>query len=82
MKDEYTDSEGRKCDIYTMCRREPHWAACRINILEARELNARNEMSQILIKEIGPIVGEGDLETANRAAQIIIELRGDVDALA
>jgi hypothetical protein len=29
---EYTDSEGRKCDLATMCVREPGWAANRITV--------------------------------------------------
>lgn len=29
----FTDSDGRKCDLSTMCRREPEWAASRIDTL-------------------------------------------------
>ena len=28
----FTDSDGRKCDLATMCRREPEWAANRLRV--------------------------------------------------
>ena len=46
MTDEFTDSEGRKCDLSTMCRREPGWAASRIGALRERAERAEREREE------------------------------------
>jgi len=43
----YTDSDGNRCDLATLCRREPGWAANRIDTLLAERARHQAELESL-----------------------------------